>query len=243
MKTFLINFFIFCLTISIAQAMPASPPSLENGKVFVTRDGKKISPEHGVYVVPLKDVDLSVVVFGDFDADKAKHGFYFYKKDSQSPYAFAPEPKAGAFTDTAVLSPDKKLLFFALPDASELVIYSFPDLTLQGRVPYSPLADTPIFVQKGKNWGLLLTQVQEFGGDPYAIRQCQYDPCEATSAAFYDIVKKTTTILNQGSATCNYSVQGFENGKVLVGEICLDKPSDWKNFSAKKPTVLKKSLK
>ncbi len=233
-------FFLSCSLWCTAIQAYADAVIIKNNKAYLVKDGTEILLEYSP-VVFIEQLALYVVgVDKDEEMHNLESGIHFFKQGQEQPFAFVPHAMAGALNETHTISPDKKLLGLSITPTTwgSWYIYEVPQMKLFAEVKYFSLENkTPIWIDTNGKFGVLVEQAN-LEEDFSASRMCEYDPCLASSVAYYDFKTKKNTVLMKGTALCDYNLSGFENGDALINATCTPKPEEWKhkpvNYVAKK---------
>ncbi len=240
-STLILGFVLFS---TILQAH-ADEVILKNGKPFVLSNGKEIHLEYASLAF-IKELNLYVL---GVDEDESLHnlesGIHFFKQGQEKPFVFKPNFVGSALSGDYAISPDKRKLALnlALTTSGSWYFFSIPDLKLLDKVEYFSIKNKlPIWVDMDGKVGVLVNQ-SSAQQNIEASRKCEYDPCNASSVAFYDFTTKKNITLFEGTELCDYMLMGFENGEVLVDAICTQKAEEWNHFPMKyAPKRIRKKL-
>lgn len=227
--------FAFLLLLPATFAFAAPDFSYTDGTVTIRAEGKTVSlSEEEFMLMPVEHSDLRFGAVGEDAAAEQGIPMGLYLFDASGKNAGYIEMADAEFSYTAELSPGGTVL--ALDSGTWLVrswsFFSYPELKPVGEpISYYDAEERPSLIWKDDSVVYFSSmELVDTSGRP-----CDYDPCGMISVSRYDIASGEQTFVMEGTPLCDCALSGFENGELVIDQLCLPSLQDWKTYPGDKP--------
>ncbi|MDL2316720.1 hypothetical protein LJC59_06530, partial [Desulfovibrio sp. OttesenSCG-928-A18] len=220
---------LLVLALPLTARAAAAELRVNEGKLFLTRDGKSTAlAEGGLLIGEVQGASLRYAGIAEEDAAKAGVAAGLYLFDDRGKVAgFLPVAEADMVADV-LISPGGKTL---ITDNGSSVLrglqfFSYPELNALSEQYFSCIStESPdLFLWLGDD-RIVCTDV-----NPELTRKCPSENCQPLSVVLHNPSGAGSTVLFEGTMLCDFELLSVTDNKLTARKTCVGRPADWEEF-------------